>query len=314
MNEERRGVYPFCAPCTASSIAWRAPDAAGPAGIGVRFYGHRDSCEDCGSSVRTLYRTILWIPVSKLGQFRIIPTGGRTYIGRKVADQPVEAVVRTPITEHPELDRDPAYQQAEAYWDDREPGRALPFYQSALIDREKVLPADDPASLRVRLRVAQGLLATANYGRAIAWFELVTPQLAEVFGPNHELTHAATEAVTGARLMVGGPRSEASLLADIVAVDEKDLDRHDPQLLRDRAALGRALLAGGEITAAIQALSEAVADSTEALGASHPDTTVYRAALVEACEVAEARGKKRQLQAAEAAERLLNDAAAPIST
>ena len=29
MNEERRGVYPFCAPCTASSIAWRAADTAG---------------------------------------------------------------------------------------------------------------------------------------------------------------------------------------------------------------------------------------------------------------------------------------------
>jgi tetratricopeptide (TPR) repeat protein len=190
----------------------------------------------------------------------------------------------------------------------------LPFYQSALADREKLLTADDPATLRVRLRVAQGLLATANYGRAIAWFELVTPQLVEVFGPNHELTRAATEAVTGARLMVGGPRSEASLLADIVAVDEKDLDRYDPQLLRDRAALGRALLSGGEIAEAIQALSKAVADSIDALGASHPDTTVYRAALAEACDVAEARGKKRDLLAAEAAQRLLNDAGALTST
>lgn len=314
MNEERRGVYPFCAPCTASSIASRTPDAAGVAGIGARFYGHRDICESCGSSVRTLYSTVLWIPVSKVGQFRIIPTGGRTYIGRKVVDQPIDAVVRTPITEHAELDRDPAYQQAEAYWEDSEPGRALPFYQSALTDREQVLTADDPATLRVRLRVAQGLLATANYGRAIAWFELVTPQLVEVFGPNHELTRAATEAVTGARLMVGGPRSEASLLADIVAVDERDLDRHDPQLLRDRAALGRALLCGGEIAEAIQALTKAVADSTDALGVSHPDTAVYRTALVEACDVAEARGKKRDLQAAEAARHLLNDAAAPTST
>ncbi|MFG1813734.1 tetratricopeptide repeat protein [Kribbella sp. NPDC049174] len=314
MNEERRGVYPFCARCTASSTAWRAPDAAGPSGIGSRFYGHRDVCESCGSSVRTLYSTFLWIPVSRRGQFRIIPTGGCSYIGRKVVDRPVQSVVRrAPVTEHAELDGDPAYQQAEAYWDDSEPGRALPFYQSALIDREKVLPADDPATLRVRLRVAQGLLATANYGRAIAWFELLIPQLVEVFGPNHELTRAATEAVTGARLMVGGPRSEAKLLANIVAVDERDLDRHDPQLLRDRAALGRALLACGEIADAIQALTKAVADSVESLGVSHPDTTVYRAALVDACGVAEARGKKRDLLAADAVRLLLNDAGAPTS-
>jgi hypothetical protein len=177
-----------------------------------------------------------------------------------------------------------------------------------------VLPADDPATLRVRLRVAQGLLATANYGRAIAWFELVTPQLVKVFGPNHELTRVATEALTGARLMVGGPRSEAKLLADIVAVDEQDLDSHDPQLLRDRAALGRALLAAGEIASAIEALTRAASDSAAALGASHPDTTVYRAALVEACDVAEARGKKREVQAAQAARRLLNDEGAPTST
>ncbi|GAB2643240.1 tetratricopeptide repeat protein [Kribbella swartbergensis] len=318
MNEERRGVYPFCAPCTASSIAWRAPEATGPTGIGTRFFGHRDVCESCGSSVRTLYSTFLWIPVARLGRFRIIPTGGRSYVGRKVVDRPVPTVVRREpvslIVDHLELDGDPAYKQAEVYWDDHEPGQALPFYQAALIDREKVLPADDPAVLHVRLRVAQGLLATGNYGRAIAWFELVTPQLVEVFGSDHELTRAATEAVTGARLMVGGLRSEAKLLADIVAVDEQDLDRHDPQLLRDRAALGRALLACGDIAAAIEALSRTVEDSRHALGASHPDTAVYRAALVEACDAAEARGRKRDVQALAAARRLLSDAVVPTGT
>ncbi|WP_433169441.1 tetratricopeptide repeat protein [Kribbella sp. CA-247076] len=315
MNEERRGVYPFCAPCTASSVAWRAPDAAGATGIGTRFYGHRDVCESCGSSVRTLYSTFLWIPVAKVGRFRIIPTGGRDYIGRKVVERPVRTVVRRePVITHAELDGDPAYRQAEAHWHDREPGRALPFYQSVLADREQVLAADDPATLRVRLRVAQGLLATANYGRAIAWFELVTPQLIEVFGPNHELTSAATEAVTGARLMVGGPRSEAKLLANIVAVDEQDLDRYDAQLLRDRAALGRALLACGEVADAIRALTRTVDDSTHALGASHPDTVVYRTALVEACDLAEARGRKRDVQAVEAARRMLNVASAPTGT
>ncbi|MEU4293318.1 tetratricopeptide repeat protein [Kribbella sp. NPDC026596] len=310
MNEERRGVYPFCGPCTASSVASRGVETARP--MGGRFYGHHDICENCGSSVRTLYSTILWVPVSKIGRYRIIPTGGRSYVGRQVIEQPIETAVRRPVSalaQHPELDGDPAYQRAEAYWDRSEPGQALPFYQSALIEREKVLAADDPATLRVRLRVAQGLLATANYGRAIAWFELVTPQLVEVFGPNHELTRAAAEAVAGARLMVGGPRSEAQLLADIVAVDARDLEPHDPQLLRDRAALGRALLACGEISAALEALTRTVEDAA----AGHPDTSVYRTALVEACDVAEARGKKRDVVAAEEARRLLNGAAAPTS-
>ncbi|MFI5695237.1 hypothetical protein ACIA58_25515 [Kribbella sp. NPDC051586] len=310
MNEERRGVYPFCAPCTAASEVWRATETAGP--MGSRFYGHRDVCENCGSSVRTLYNTVLWLPVSKVGQYRIIPTGGRTYVGRKVATLPVQTVVRrepvSALANHPELNSDPAYKQAEAYWDEHEPGQALPFYQSALTEREKVLAADDPATLRVRLRVAQGMLATANYGRAIAWFELLTPQLTEVFGPHHELTRAATEATTGARLMVGGPRSEAQLLADIVAADEK-LAAEDPQLLRDRAALGRALLACGDISDALEALTQVVRDATP----GHPDTSVYRSALAEACEIARGRGKKRELQLAETARQVLTGEGAPTS-
>ncbi|NUR97514.1 MAG: tetratricopeptide repeat protein, partial [Kribbellaceae bacterium] len=166
--EERRGVYPFCAPCTAASEAWRAAEVTGP--MGGRFYGHRDVCENCGSSVRTLYNTVLWVPVSRIGRY---PTGGRSYIGRKVVEQPLQTVVRrepvSAIGQHPDLDGTPDYKQAEAYWLDSEPGQALPFYQAALAEREQVLAADDPATLRVRLRVAQGLLATANYGRAIAW-------------------------------------------------------------------------------------------------------------------------------------------------
>ncbi|TCC33062.1 tetratricopeptide repeat protein [Kribbella speibonae] len=313
MNEERRGVYPFCAPCTAGSEAWRAAETAAPMGpMGSRFYGHRSVCENCGSSVRTLYNTVLWVPVSKVGRFRIIPTGGRTYVGRKVVDQPMQALVRrepvSAISAYPELDGAPAYKQAEAYWDESEPGQALPFYQAALAEREMVLAADDPATLRVRLRVAQGLLATRNYGRAIAWFELVTPQLVEVFGPHHELTRAATEAITGARLMVGGPRSEAQLLADIVAADAMVDDA--AQLLRDRAALGKALLACGDIAEAVEALTQVVRDAPP----GHPDTAVYRKALVEACGVVEARGKKRDVQLAAAARRLLSGADAPTST
>jgi hypothetical protein len=39
----------------------------------------------------------------------VIPTGGRTYIGRKVMEQPVQSAVRRePATAHPELDGYPA--------------------------------------------------------------------------------------------------------------------------------------------------------------------------------------------------------------
>jgi hypothetical protein len=130
-----------------------------------------------------------------------------------------------------------------------------------------------------------------------------------VFGPHHALTRAAIEATTGARLMVGGPRSEAQLLADIVAADEDSLPAGDPQLVRDRAALGRALLACGDISQALEALTQVVRDATP----GHPDTAVYRAALLEACEIAEGRGKKRDVQLVAAARQLLTGEAAPTS-
>jgi hypothetical protein len=114
--------------------------------------------------------------------------------------------------------------------------------------------------------------------------------------------------------MVGGPRWEAALRTDIVTADEQDLSAHDPRLIRDRAALGRALLAGGEIGASIETLAQAVGAASAELGTTHPDTRVYRTALVETCEVAEARGKKRDLVAAAAARRLLSGEDAPTST
>lgn len=324
-------MYPFCAPCTAGSEPWRPTDVRGP--TGSRFYGHRDVCVDCGSSVRTLYRTVLWFPVTRIGRFRIIRTGGRSYVGRRVTDRPAQTAVPTePVSavgDHPELEGDVAYKQAEVYWDEGEPGRALPFYQAALAEWEKVLAADDPATLRVRLRVAQGLLATGNYGRAIAWFELVTPHLTRVLGTQHELTRAATEAVAGARVMVGGPRSEARLLADVLAAAPNtagtdaagsdtagtdaagtDAAGDSAEVLRHRAALGKALLACGDVSDSVEALSQVVRDA----GPDHPDTAVYRAALLEACEVAEARGKRRDAQLARAARQLLNRADAPTAT
>ena len=104
----------------------------------------------------------------------------------------MRAVVRrepvSALAKHPELDADPAYKQAEAYWDDERARSALPFYQSALTDREKVLRRTIRRRCGSGCGWRRGCSRPANYGRAIAWFELVTPQLVEVFGPNHELT------------------------------------------------------------------------------------------------------------------------------
>ncbi|MDX6259611.1 MAG: hypothetical protein QOH84_1299 [Kribbellaceae bacterium] len=307
MTDVRGGVYPFCRACTASSTAWRAPDAATRlSGMGSRFYGHRDVCPDCGSSVRTLYSTFLLIPVAFRGRFRIIRTGGRSFVGRRLLDGP--AVVPATYSaepppsefkDHPEL-VDATYEEAEARWAATDSAGALPLYEASLAACEKVLKADDPATLQVRLRVAQVLLATGDYGLAIGWFELITPQLWRVFGSDHDLTRIAIEGVTGARLMVGGPREEAKLLTGLLERDEKTLGRQHPQVLRTRAALGEANAYANQLGTAVEVLESTLADSTEGLGADHPDTEVFRELLLKACDAAD-RGSKRDRELSAAA-------------
>lgn len=309
MTDVRGGVYPFCRACTATSTPWRAPDATTRlSGIGSRFYGHRDVCPDCGSSVRTLYSTFVLIPVARRGRFRIIKTGGRSYVGRRLLDRPAAVPAslsqEPPASEfkdHPEL-VDATYEQAEAHWAARDSAGALPLYETSLAACEKVLRADDPATLQVRLRVAQVLLATGDYASAIGWFELITPQLIRVFGPEHDLTRIAVEGETGAQLMVGGPRAEMQVLSDLLAREEGTLGRQHPKVLRTRAALGRATMYSGQLGAAVQVLELTLADSIEGLGADHPDTEIFRTMLLEACDAAD-NGKKRDRELSAAARR-----------
>ena len=309
MNEVRGGVYPFCRSCTASSVAWRAPDPNRMKGLGTQFYGHRDVCPSCSSSVRTLYVTFLLVPISRVGRYRIIRTGGHSYVGRKLLEHalPVTVSLEQPPSEfenHPEL-ADATYKEAEARWAADDPAGALPLYETSLTACEKALKADDPATLQVRLRVAQALLATGDYGAAIGWFGLITPQLVRVFGAGHDLTRIAIEGITSAQSIVGGPRAEIKLLTARLANLEPSLGRTNPSVLRTRGALGRATMFAGQLTPSIQLLETTLADSIDAFGADHPDTNVARGALKEACELADSKSRKDREAAAGARRRWL---------
>jgi hypothetical protein len=246
--------------------------------------------------VRRLYVTFLRVPISRVGRYRIIRTGGRSYVGRKLLDHPVAdtATLKQPPSEfenHPEL-ADATYEEAEARWAADDATGALPLYETSRTACEKVLKADDPATLRIRLRVAQALLATGDYGAAIPWFGLIAPQLVRVFGAGHDLTRIAIEGINGAQLKVGGPWAELKLLTARLAELEQSLDRTNHSVLRTRGALGRATMFAGHLVASIQLLEETLADSIDALGADHPDTNVARGALKEACELADSKGRK----------------------
>jgi hypothetical protein len=94
------------------------------------------------------------------------------------------------------------------------------------------------------------------------------------------------------------------LLSGLLDEDEKTLGRQHPKVLRTRAALGRVTMFAGQLGTAVQVLETTLADGIEALGADHPDTDTFRGSLLEACDLADERGKKKDRElAAEARHR-----------
>ena len=69
----RRQAGIFCEACTnVSSTAYFPGKVSSLNGIGRMFYGEESRCPTCGSCVRTLWFTLLFLPIVPLGSYRII--------------------------------------------------------------------------------------------------------------------------------------------------------------------------------------------------------------------------------------------------
>jgi hypothetical protein len=82
-------VLPFCPACTAETADQGAGRMFRMNGCGLGFYGWRDYCRDCGSSIRSHCISLLWVPVIPVGRYRVIYTSkdlvmGSQYFSRKV--------------------------------------------------------------------------------------------------------------------------------------------------------------------------------------------------------------------------------------
>lgn len=60
----------FCERCTAQSTERQPGNISTVNGIGRKFYGGANACEGCGSVVRTLWWTLVDIPIVPLGSYR----------------------------------------------------------------------------------------------------------------------------------------------------------------------------------------------------------------------------------------------------
>jgi hypothetical protein len=66
----REQPWEFCAKCTAESTEQTPGNISTINGIGRKFYGSAEPCPTCGSTVRTLWWTLVELPMIPLGSYR----------------------------------------------------------------------------------------------------------------------------------------------------------------------------------------------------------------------------------------------------
>jgi hypothetical protein len=337
-RDPRPGEGPFCAACTEETLAWDPPDTTTYNGSGSRFYGGSDRCPNCGSVIKELYLTVLWIPIWSLGRYRIIDLGfsisrmGSQYVGRRFPvsadnpwgdkrlskslamadyltgkhqkDWPEPAPSRLP--EHPEV-RGSAHEKAEVMWAAGRASEALPLYEEVLARHEAVLAIDDTATLQLRQRVGEAYLAVGRVTDAYAMLEQTSHHLARVLGPGHPETTRALEAVAdaGSRMGPRGIYDADAVLQKKLDALEKSVGLDDPEALRVASALGSTLQLN-DVTGGIELLERTLERSARVRGAEHPDTIEVRGQLDWLCDVAETGGDRRARRAAAGARKRLH--------
>jgi len=70
------GDVTFCGECQADSEARSPGGVSASNGIGRKFYGNADRCDNCGSVGRVLWVCIAHVPLIPLGSYRYLEAGG----------------------------------------------------------------------------------------------------------------------------------------------------------------------------------------------------------------------------------------------
>ncbi|MGW1917287.1 tetratricopeptide repeat protein [Streptomyces sp. NPDC002076] len=92
-----------------------------------------------------------------------------------------------------------------AYESAGDPGRAIPLFEQALIDAERVLGEDHPDTLASRNNLAYAYYLAGDLYRAIPLFEQTLTNAERVLGEGHPITVAVRENPTAAIDQRDGP-------------------------------------------------------------------------------------------------------------
>jgi hypothetical protein len=78
----------FCNACVSSTTPTSAGSNISVIGIGAVFYSTRDPCKTCGSVVRSQWLCVFFIPLFRLGKFRVKYVAPNRYLSRKLPGKP----------------------------------------------------------------------------------------------------------------------------------------------------------------------------------------------------------------------------------
>jgi hypothetical protein len=78
------GPRSFCKKCTFETTAKSSGNLQTINGIGTRFAGRAEQCSECGSVIRRVWVSLLYLPVIPLAKYRVIRISPQQFLSRKL--------------------------------------------------------------------------------------------------------------------------------------------------------------------------------------------------------------------------------------
>ena len=148
--------------------------------------------------------------------------------------------------------------------------RAIPLYERTLADRERVLGADHPSTLRSRNNLANGYESAGRLDDAIPLLERTLADYERVLGADHPDTLTSRNNLASGYRSAGRLDDAIPLYERTLADRERVLGADHPSTLTSRNNLPSGYRSAGRLDDAIPLLERTLADCERVLGSEHP--------------------------------------------
>ncbi|WP_343971395.1 tetratricopeptide repeat protein [Streptosporangium amethystogenes] len=160
--------------------------------------------------------------------------------------------------------------------------RGIALLQQTLVDSERLLGVDHPATLTSRHDLAYAYGTATRATEAITLLEQVLSLRERVLGTDHPDTLTSRNNLASAYQSAGRIAEAITLFEQMLADSERVLGTDHPRTLTSRNNLAYTHGSAGRTTKAIILLEQVLADNERVLGTDHPNTLANRHNLANA--------------------------------